>query len=216
MFKLCWGKSPVILQKHEWPFWGLCWIPWLFTSPFHFNWLQCENLPLFKSLVVVSLQIPGGCSQLESWSLSLRMYSLIVSLRFRGTPRRFPGLLMGGASPLVLCLQVPVASLFLNLDLWIPSSVRLQYPGGSSSLCQNQKIPPGRNLGLSQDNISLTDYSPMIPVDQYLKQMFFPFHIVFYLFMVAGLAQHQLHLRPEAKTCQYVFNSFLILYWIHF
>lgn len=119
MFKLCWGKSPVILQKHEWPFWGLCWIPWLFTSPFHFNWSECENLPLVKSLVVVSLQVPGGCSQLESWSLGLRVYSLTVSLRLRGTPRRFPGLSMGGAPPLVLCPQVPVASLFLNSDLWI-------------------------------------------------------------------------------------------------
>lgn len=67
--------------------------------------------------------------------------------RIQGDTKKIPGLLMGGSPPLVF---VPASSSGLTLPEFgslDPNPARLQYPGGSSSLCQNQKIPPGRNLG---------------------------------------------------------------------
>lgn len=182
------------------PFWGFCWIPWLFTGPFHFNWLECENLPFVKSLVVVSLQVPGGwISQLESWSLGLCMYGITVSLGFREAPEIprtlngwFPSFGFVPASSSGLTLPE-----FGSLDPLIQRGCSIL--GGSSSLCQNQKIPPGKetwgylSIGehLSHRLRSYDTCRSISPTDV------FSICVVFYLFMVWGLTQYQLYLRPR-------------------
>lgn len=97
---------------------------------------------LVKPLVVSSLPVAGGCSQLESWSLILCMHRSRVSLRGRGMPRRFLGP-SGGGSPFGHC-----ACKFQWLQSsWIPiSGALVQWDcnilGAPPSCARVQKIPP--------------------------------------------------------------------------
>lgn len=122
---------------------------------------------LVKPLVVNSLPVAAGCSQLESWSLILCMHRSIVSLRCKGMPRRFLGPL-GGGSPFGHC-----ACKFQWLQSsWIPiSGALVQWDCnilGAPPCARVQKIPPGRKLGQSYD-IAFTHHSRMTSADQYLQ-----------------------------------------------